>query len=156
MIRINIGCNDLPLRDFINIDRDPAVKPDVVADASALPYENDSVDEIYAGHLLEHFANNENVLAEWHRVLKVGGKITVTVPDTEKALELYGKGEISLDLLNQVVFGADDRALQNHHQIFNKDILLLQMRKYFETEIVEDSPYAFFKVGWQTICEGVK
>ena len=155
-MKINLGCNDLKLDGFLNVDRDPVVKPDVVADASCLPFENESVDEIYAGHLLEHFAHNENVLDEWNRVLKVGGKITVTVPDTEKALKLYAEGKISLDLLNQVVFGANDRELQNHHQIFNREILLLQMSKYFRTEIIADSPHAFFKVEWQTIAVGTK
>ncbi len=155
-MKLNIGCNDLPLHDFINIDSDPRVKPDVVADASFLPYANDSVDEIYAGHLLEHFAHNERVLAEWHRVLRPGGKITVTVPDTEKSLKLYAEGKMSLDLLNQVVFGADDRDLQNHHQIFTSEILLKQMRQFFQTEIVPDSPHAFFKVQWQTIAVGIK
>lgn len=155
-MNLNLGVNDLPLRGFINIDSDPRVNPDVVADAAHLPYENDSIDEIYSGHLLEHFAHNENVLAEWHRVLKVGGKITVTVPDTEKSLKLYSEGKMSLDMLNQVVFGADDRELQNHHQIFTTEILLKQMRNYFTTEIVPDSPHAFFKVPWQTICVGIK
>ena len=155
-MKINLGCNDLKLDGFLNIDSDPVVNPDVVADASKLPFDDGSVEEIYAGHLLEHFAHYEDVLREWHRVLKTGGKITVTVPDTEKALALYSAGEISLDLLNQVVFGANDRALQNHHQIFDKEILLLQMNKYFKTEIVNDSPHAFFKVKWQTIAVGIK
>ncbi len=155
-MRINIGCNDLKLPDFVNIDNDPVVKPDIVADASHLPFDDGSVDEIYAGHLLEHFAENENVIKEWHRVLKTGGKITITVPDVQKSLLLYSQGEITLGLLNRVVFGADDRVLQNHHQIFTKDILLLQMNPYFNAQIVEDSPYAFFKVKWQTIAEGMK
>ena len=155
-MKLNLGSNDLPLKDFINIDFDPAVKPDLVADATKLPYEDETVDEIYAGHLLEHFALNEEVLKEWYRVLKTGGKITITVPDVEKSLKLYSGGELSLDMLNQVVFGADDRDLQNHHQVFTKDILLLQMGKYFTSQIVEDSPHAYFKVKWQTIAEGIK
>lgn len=155
-MKINIGCNDLPLKDFVNIDFDPSVNPDLVADATKLPYEDETVDEIYAGHLLEHFALNEYVLKEWYRVLKTGGKITITVPDVEKSLKLYSEGELSLDMLNQVVFGADDRDLQNHHQVFTKDILLSQMGKYFTTQVVDDSPYAFFKVKWQTIAEGIK
>lgn len=155
-LRLNLGCNDLPLFDFTNIDIDPRVKPDVVADCLQLPYEDNTVDEIYAGHLLEHTAIYENALAEWYRVLKPGGKITITVPDTGKALEQYKKGIISLELLNQVVFGADDRNEQNHHQVFTEYILLEQMNKYFKTKIIEDSPLALIKVDWQTIAVGIK
>lgn len=156
MNRLNLGCNDLPLEHFINIDIDPRVNPDLVADSLNLPYEDDSIDEIYAGHLLEHTTPDEEAIKEWHRVLKKGGKITITVPDIEKSLKLYKDDEISLELLNQVAFGATDRDEQNHHQVFTTDILLLQMSKYFDTKIVKDSPLALIKVNWQTIGCGIK
>ena len=156
MIRLNLGCNDLPMDGWTNIDSDIRVKPDLVADCLNLPYEDNSVDEIYAGHLLEHTTPEEEALREWHRVLKVGGKITITVPDVEKLLKLFNKKEIDLGLLNQVVFGANDRDEQNHHQIFTELILLEQMNKYFHAYIIPDSPYALIKVDWQTICEGIK
>jgi len=155
-MKINLGCNDLPLDGFVNIDIDPRVKPDLIADSLHLPYEDESVDEIYAGHLLEHTTPEEEALKEWYRVLKKGGKITITVPDIEKSLYLFINEKISLELLNQVVFGANDRDEQNHHQVFTQFILLEQMNKYFKTKIVEDSPLALIKVNWQTIAEGIK
>lgn len=156
-MKINLGCNDFKLRDFINIDVDPGVNPDVVADAMNLPYEDNSVDEIYAGHLLEHFTLQEDPLKEWHRVLKPGGRITVTVPDVETSLKLYKEGKLSLEWVNDVVFGAQDRQEQNHHQVFNTDILKIQFGRYFkELDILEDSPYLLAKVPWQTIITGIK
>lgn len=156
-MKINLGCNDFKLDGFINIDVDPVVKPDLVASAEKLPYEDNSVDEIYAGHLLEHFSIEEDVLREWYRVLKVGSRITLTVPDVEKGLTEYKNGTITLDWLNQIVFGATDRTAQNHHQVFNGEILLKQMREYFsEVFILEDSPYLLAKVKWQTIATGIK
>ena len=154
--KLNLGCNDLKLDGFINIDIDPRVKPDMLANCLHLPFEDDSVDEIYAGHLLEHTTPEEEALKEWHRVLKKGGKITITVPDVEKAIFLYKSNELGLDMVNQVVFGANDREQQNHHQVFTRMILVDQMSKYFRTTIVDDSPHAYFKVNWQTIAEGYK
>lgn len=156
LVRINLGCNDLKLKGFVNIDIDERVKPDLVADSLNLPYDNESVDEIYAGHLLEHTTMNEGALKEWNRVLKKGGKITITVPDTEKSLESFNKGEMTLDFLNQVVYGADDRDEQNHHQLFTEKILLEQMSQYFDTKIIQTSPLVAFDVNWQTIGEGIK
>ena len=156
-MRINLGCNDFKLNDFINLDVDPGVNPDVVADAMNLPYEDNSVDELYAGHLLEHFTLQEDPLQEWHRVLKPGGRITVTVPDIETSLKLYSKGELSLQWVNDVVFGAQDRQEQNHHQVFTTDILKMQFGRYFNNvEMLEDSPYLLAKVPWQTIITGTK
>lgn len=153
-MKINIGCNQWKLEGFINIDIDERVNPDVVADGSKLPYEDNSIDEIYAGHMLEHYSLDENVLLEWKRVLKAGGKITITVPDVEKGIAEYRKGNITLDFLNQILFGATDREQQNHHQLFTEDILKTQVEKVFnECKIVEDSPYLVAKVNWQTIIE---
>lgn len=156
-VKLNLGANGFHLKGFINIDIDPKTNPDQVADALHLPYEDNSVDEIYAGHLLEHFTENEDVLKEWHRVLKPQGRITITVPDVERGLKMYSEGRLSLDWVNGIVFGAQDRQEQNHHQVFTKDILLLKVGKYFRAlDILEDSPYLLAKVEWQTIVTGIK
>ena len=157
MTRLNLGCNDFKLPGFTNVDVDPRVNPDVICDASALPYDDNSISEIYAGHLLEHFSMDTDVLLEWKRVLMPGGRITITVPDVEKGIEMLKNNEISLSLLNQIVFGATDRDEQNHHQVFTKDILFNLFSKYFtEVSIIEDSPYLLAKVNWQTIITGIK
>lgn len=156
-MKINIGCNQWKLDGFINIDIDPNVNPDLVADGSKLPYADSSVDEIYAGHMLEHYALDENVLKEWHRVLKIGGKITITVPDVEKGISEYRKGNITLDWLNQILFGATDRKQQNHHQLFTEDILISQVSKIFnDYKILQTSHYAVADVKWQTIIEAYR
>jgi len=44
---------------------------------------DDTVDEIYASHVLEYFSRSEatDVLKEWNRVLKPGGILRLSVPD---------------------------------------------------------------------------
>ena len=55
--------------------------PDVVADLRNLPYPDESVDFITSIHSLEHFADPVALLTEWKRVLKIGGRIVIIVPD---------------------------------------------------------------------------
>ncbi len=144
------------LEGFINIDIDPKVNPDLVCDAAKLPYDNNSIDEIYAGHLLEHFTLKEGhrALSEWKRVLKTGGIITITVPDTEKGLSEFRKGNIDLEWFEQIVYGASDRDQQHHHQVFTEDILFSMISQHFkEAEIIDDSPYLMGRVNWQTIIK---
>jgi len=74
---------------------------DIQADASDMHMiEDDSVDEIRAFHILEHFRGGNNyephlsnplnpntvfdALREWRRVLKPGGLLFITVPDFDK------------------------------------------------------------------------
>src|SRR5438128_2032906 len=61
-------------------------KPNVVKmDAGELTYEPNSIDVIYASHLLEHFEIRKvkDVLANWYSVLKPGGKLIINVPDLD-------------------------------------------------------------------------
>jgi GT2 family glycosyltransferase/predicted SAM-dependent methyltransferase len=90
-VRLNLGCGVYHLHNFINIDQYPHVKPDIVADALNLPFERESVDEIYCGHLLEHltFGDGQKALGHWRSLLKKGGVIGITVPDFDVLAKRY-------------------------------------------------------------------
>lgn len=81
-IRLNIGAGDVRIEGFTPIDRK------LGSEAFPLPYADNSVDEIRASHILEHFSfgDVEKALDEWVRVLKPGGKLRVAVPDIDKVL----------------------------------------------------------------------
>jgi SAM-dependent methyltransferase len=52
----------------------------VVGDARALPYPDQTFDCVIASEILEHVPADDAVIAELIRVLKVGGRLAVTVP----------------------------------------------------------------------------
>ncbi len=82
------------MEGWINIDSVAALQPDLVHDISQpLPYDDLTVDEILAEDLLEHFDKYLRfvVFYEWVRVLKVGGTMTLQVPDFKKILRKYFK-----------------------------------------------------------------
>lgn len=158
-IKLNLGCNEWNIKGFINIDIDKndKIKPDLQADCSDLPFEDNSVDEIYAGHMLEHFDMTENVLEEWHRVLKPGGRITICIPDIERALKELREGRITLHWFNQVVYGAADRKRQEHHEAYTIDILASKMNVYFKDLMeVTACPYWVADVPWQSTITAIK
>lgn len=49
-------------------------------DGRALPFEEGSVDTVYASHTLEHIQDPAAAVREWFRVLKPGGYLVVAVP----------------------------------------------------------------------------
>lgn len=81
-MKLNIGCGSDIREDYINIDRAKNPGVDVVFDLEELPYpfEDNSVDEIYASHILEHFQDPIAIIHELHRILKVGGQLRIKVP----------------------------------------------------------------------------
>lgn len=64
----------------VRIDISPTHRPDVVADAMALPIREESVDAVVMSQLLEHLTEPDRAVAEAHRVLRPGGTLVGSVP----------------------------------------------------------------------------
>lgn len=81
-VKLNIGAGSTKLEGFTPIDRRFGTE------AFPLSYDDNSVDEIRASHILEHFSFGDAIkaLEDWVRVLKPGGRIRLAVPDVDKAL----------------------------------------------------------------------
>ena len=93
-LKLHLGCGTNKLPGWVNIDSVKACEPDVVHDIMApLPYADQSVDEILAEDLLEHFDKYMRyvVFGDWARVLKISGRITLQVPNFKKILFRYFK-----------------------------------------------------------------
>jgi ubiquinone/menaquinone biosynthesis C-methylase UbiE len=92
-MKLNLGCGDKILEGFVNVDiveSRAGMKPDVICDLHKLePFEADSADEVMAIHVVEHFWRWEvlDVLKEWVRVLKPGGKMILECPNLISACQ---------------------------------------------------------------------
>lgn len=80
-IKIDIGCGSNKRDGFIGVDIDKKTNPDIVASALNLPFSDNSVDEVFSAHLIEHFDPQEarRFFDEIYRVLKKGGKADIKV-----------------------------------------------------------------------------
>lgn len=59
----------------------PTSVADIKAEATQTGIENESFDCIIARHLLEHMIDPVLALNEWDRILKLGGRLIIAVPD---------------------------------------------------------------------------
>jgi len=91
-IKLNIGCGNAIEPGYINIDRyNNTGNIDMNADLAELPFKNNSVDEIYTSHVFEHINLTKiyGVVEEWKRVLKIGGKLNLHLPDLETEVKKW-------------------------------------------------------------------
>jgi predicted SAM-dependent methyltransferase len=94
MIKLNIGCGWRNFgSDWFHIDGgeyDHLHSKDIIN----LPFQNNSVDIVYASHVFEYFDRSEakEILREWKRVLKKGGLLRLAVPDFQAMCRLYDGG----------------------------------------------------------------
>ena len=81
MTRIELGCGCTKTEGYIGVDRFDLQGVDIIADLdTSFPFENDSVDEIWASHSLEHLENIEHVFKEIYRVCKHGAIVQILAP----------------------------------------------------------------------------
>lgn len=89
-MKLLAGCGQYKADGWVSIDIQADVGADVTADLRALPFHDESVEDVYLGHVLEHipFADVPVALTEVWRVLKPGGAVAIVGPDIDAALTL--------------------------------------------------------------------
>jgi len=132
-IKLHIGGKQ-PHPEWKILDIEPRPEVDFVGDAGNLStFADDSVEMIYASHVLEHFNynfNNEllNVLKEWRRVLIPQGKLLVSVPDLKVLCWLYSHPTLNAhnrhDLM-KMMFGGQANQYDMHKVGFDFETLMM-------------------------------
>lgn len=126
MIKLDIGSGDYPYTEGGGWTSVDLYKPaDVKADMGSLPWRDCEVDEIYSSHALEHAADEFKAMAalkEWHRVLKVGGKLTLIVPDLDYCVNRWLKAPDHQSI--QMLFGMGRDEGDVHHTGWNRQTLM--------------------------------
>lgn len=126
--KLHLGCGRRYIPGFYHVDVLPAPHVDRVGSATDLSWAaDDSVDLIYASHLLEHFGRAEYpaILAEWHRVLRPGGILRLAVPDFAACAKLYYERglEDGLSGLIGLICGGQRDQYDFHKMIFDEPFL---------------------------------
>ena len=86
-MKYNLGCGADYHYGWVNVDKFPDARPDLVMDLEAFPWSlpDDSADEILLSHVLEHLGGTSDiflkVMQELYRVCKPGARVVIRVPD---------------------------------------------------------------------------
>jgi len=83
-MKLNLGCGDDIREGWINIDLAPGPGVDRVwnLEETPLPYEDGTIDEIFASHVIEHLYPHQwhELIRDFHRMLRPGGRLEIRVP----------------------------------------------------------------------------
>jgi predicted SAM-dependent methyltransferase len=119
--KLHLGCGQKHIPGWFHVDALELDHVDHVGPVEELGFIPDnSVELIYACHVLEHFGRKTHYapLAEWHRVLKPGGILRLSVPDFAAAARLYLSGtlERGIEDVRGLVCGGAARPLRFSRQ----------------------------------------
>lgn len=122
-MKLHIGCGKKHLPGFKHLDIMKYDHIDYVANADKLDmFEDNTIAEIYACHVLEHFNRNEvkKVIFEWNRALRPDGIIRIAVPDFDAIVEEYNQNRDVNKILG-LLYGGQDYEYNFHHIVFSLD-----------------------------------
>ena len=79
---LDLGCQNNKIPGAIGVDICKNTQADVIHDFEVFPYpfEADSIDKVYAKHIIEHLNNPKGFIKEIHRILKPGGEVFLETP----------------------------------------------------------------------------
>ncbi len=120
---LHLGCGELDIPGFINVDARPAPHVHLVGDVGDLSrFADGSVDLVYGSHVLEHIPRPRiaATLWEWRRVLKPGGILRLSVPDFQKIIELYLRSGHNVETIQAPLFGQQDYRENAHLAAFDE------------------------------------
>jgi predicted SAM-dependent methyltransferase len=140
-IRLNLGCGEKPLANYINVDFRPMPDIDIVADVRSLPYQPGSVDEIASAHLVEHFRQHQlqtQIIPYWKSLLKPGGCVRIICPNWEVIVSHLQQGRLTWEQFKLLTFGGQDYIGDDHFAMYTPQTMssLLKIAGFQQIEIV--------------------
>jgi len=118
-MKLNLGCSDRRIEGYINIDCRYQPGVDKIDNVGLLRlYEDNSVDVIYACHVLEHFGRHEYkaVLQRWYTILKPGGILRLAVPNMYKVCKMVADDPLKMFGVLGLLYGGQDYD-ENFHKM---------------------------------------
>jgi SAM-dependent methyltransferase len=120
-MKLHLGCGEKHINGFINVDVRELNGVDLVDDIKELTsIETESIDLIYASHVLEHIGRREylKVLKRWYDVLRPNGVLRIAIPDFEKIVDHYNENK-DLSTLRGFLYGGQTYPENFHYCIWD-------------------------------------
>lgn len=140
-VRLHLGSGDRHWPGWLNID--VVGDPDILSDVRKINLDDECADEISAIHLFEHIERKDvlSTVAEWKRLLKHNGTISLEMPCLDHVMDLWNQGHRSQSAIGRALFGIDEPPTMRHHWCYSKqEIVDLLERSGFE-DIKHETPF---------------
>jgi len=154
------GKHSHPDWEIFNIQK--GLNVDHVGDACDLSrFADQTFDELYASHILEHFDYNgalQKALKEWHRVLKPDGKLYLSVPDMDVLCRLFTMRGITAQgrfHLIRIMFGGHVDQYDYHYAGLCSDFISVFLAEAGFQKVIKVKNFGIFKDASTTCVENI-
>lgn len=129
LVSTNLTDKDHYYKEIVDRDRflsgelqDKNIVCDLFADIRDLPYKENTVDEIFAVQVFEHFSYPEGreLMEYWTSLLKNGGVLHLDVPDLDRTVEIYQSDPV---WATRLLYGSQKNKWGIHKAMYTKETI---------------------------------
>ncbi|SKA76621.1 Predicted SAM-depedendent methyltransferase [Caloramator quimbayensis] len=125
-LKLQLGVGMTDNNEYINIDKRELPTVDIIADITNLPFNNNTIFEIYSSHLIEHFTKmdlKQTILPYWYNLLCKDGFLRIITPNIEEMINRFNDKEIDFNTLSEVILGGQEYEENYHYTMFSVESL---------------------------------
>jgi predicted SAM-dependent methyltransferase len=127
-MKLYVGSRDYKPENYLTVDIDESMKPDILADITKkLDLADGAAEEIVASHVLEHidWPDSFTALSEFSRVLQVGGVLKIAIPDMTALVRMMMSGDCSFHVVG-LIYGCGGRTsrFEQHRYGFTAGMMI--------------------------------
>jgi predicted SAM-dependent methyltransferase len=125
-LKVHIGTGEINLQGWVNIDARNFSHVHIVTDNMKLEqFAENSIDELYLCHILEHISFQEanDFIKLVGKKLKLGGVIRIAVPSFDSIVKIYSNNGNDFNLIRFALMGGQDYEYNFHKSMYNFDFL---------------------------------
>lgn len=133
-LKLHLGSGEIRIPGYLNVDLVPSSNIDLVDNVATLSrFLPESVESIYACHVLEHFShemgsttiNGVDVLRRWFEILKPGGELFVAVPNLRDIFLAILRNPSRKNSLGyfMAIYGGQDYPTNVHYSGYTRESL---------------------------------
>lgn len=154
-MKLDIGSGTNPKPGYTSVDWYETAT--IRAPMWELPVDSGSVDAVYSSHALEHIMAHQvpSALAEWYRVLRVGGTLELRVPDLAWCVRNWLDNQEDFWALAKI-FGSQEHEGNIHRTGFTREGLrrLITLAGFRIVEEADDWTHAQPTLVYLAVKEG--
>lgn len=130
-MKLHIGCGSKRLEGYVNIDIRSTPAADIVMDATVLPYADNTVEEIFCCHMIEHLTKEEGeqFLKECYRVLRSNGVLRLELPVIDLVIENAWKAGAAEQLVINMLYGLQRYTGDYHKYGYTRNTLRILLEQ---------------------------
>jgi predicted SAM-dependent methyltransferase len=125
-LKVHLGPGSVNIQGWVNVDARDLAHVHIISEGFILDeFKDNSIDQIYLCHVLEHFSflDANMLIKRLRKKLKINGILRISVPDFDVLVEMYIANNKNINIIKHPLMGGQGYKENFHMSVYNKTML---------------------------------